>query len=183
MLSRSKARMQEAENLIPFHCFKCKFFTTSKNFINKHMTLQHMMGRAEIDLPDLFIKCFKCSFSSREGVDVDKHMTISHLMGEKTKAEIDKYVTLSTPNLLFSTLHVGHEDRFSVDSDKSDLCSMTSKISGVDLFSESGSEAEHNAMENFVDNPDKVSTPALLDSPSTPRSNLRSEVLNRGMID
>ena len=95
MLSRSKARMQEAENLIPFHCFKCKFFTTSKNFINKHMTLQHMMGRAEIDLPDLFIKCFKCSFSSREGVDIDKHMTISHLMGEKTKAEMEKYVKLS----------------------------------------------------------------------------------------
>ena len=108
-------------------------------------------------------------------------MTISHLMGEKTKAEMEKYVTLSTPNLLFSTLHVGHEDRFSVDSDKSDLCSVTSKISGVDLFSESGSEADHNAMENFVDNPDKVSTPALLDSPSIPRSNLISQVLNRGM--
>ena len=120
-LSRSKARRQEAENLIPFHCFKCNFFTTNKKFINNHMTLQHMMGRANIDLPDMVIKCFKCRFSSKKEIDVDKHMTFSHLMGEKIRAGMEKYVALSTPNLLLSTLHMSSDDMFSEDSDRSEL--------------------------------------------------------------
>ena len=33
------------EEIITIKCFKCKFFTTNKNFCIKQMTLQHLMGR------------------------------------------------------------------------------------------------------------------------------------------
>ena len=140
------------------------------------MTLQHMMGRANIDLPDMVIECFKCGFSSKKEIDVDKHMTFSHLMGEKIKAGMEKYVALSTPNLLLSTLHMSSDDMFSEDSDSSELSRQSSKISGVRMLSENCLEAEKDVMENH-DNTD------LLNSPVSSRSNLISQVIKRRRLE
>ena len=47
MVSAAKARHQAppVEEVITVKCFKCKFFSTNDDFLNKHMTLQHLMGR------------------------------------------------------------------------------------------------------------------------------------------
>ena len=169
MLSRSKARAHEAEMLTTLRCFKCKKISTNKDFFNRHMTLQHMMGRADLELPKLSIKCFKCSFSSKNQKDVDNHMRFLHLMGPKKKAGMEKFVALSTPNLLVSTLHRNDEESFSEDSE---------------------SEAEHDVMEN-VNNTEGCSTPdvneslntGFLDSPVTARTNLISQVLKRRSLN
>ena len=180
MLSRSKARAHEAEMLTTLRCFKCKFFSTNKDLFNRHMTLQHMMGRADLELPKPSIKCFKCSFSSKNQKDVDNHMRFLHLMGPKKKAGMEKFVALSTPNLLVSTLHRNGEE--SSDSE--------SEAESSDSESDSESEAEHDVMKN-VNNTEGCSTPdvneslntGFLDSPVTARTNLISQVLKRRRLN
>ena len=144
MVSRSKARNQappledrgKRKEVITIKCFKCKFFTTNKNFSKKHMTLQHLMGR-----------------------------------GHK---KMEKFVALSTPNLLVSTLHRDEDEKgFTEDSDSG---SKESEISGIDSLDndlETGGNHDRSPERQISLNPGFLASP-----PVTTQQNFVTQTLN-----
>ena len=42
---KAKYQAPPIEKVITVKCFKCKFFSTNDEFLNKHMTIEHLMGR------------------------------------------------------------------------------------------------------------------------------------------
>ena len=77
-------------------------------------------------------------------------MTLQHLMGG-TQKKMEKFVALSTPNLLVSTLHRDDDDK--VIPEDSDTGSKSSEISGIERIEDDLDEQEmspETTQHNFV---------------------------------
>ena len=74
-----------------------------RNGYRGKMMLSRSKARIQKELDGVSVHCFKCGFSSTTQDAIDEHMTFAHLIGPGSVME--KFIALSTPSLLVSTLH------------------------------------------------------------------------------
>ena len=117
-------------------------------------------AKIQNELDGVSVHCFKCGFSSTTKNAVDEHMTFSHLIGAGSVME--KFIALSTPSLLISTLHRTDNESIFGGSDDASNKTEESNIDTETLDQLENYNVE-NELENF--NPD-----SFLGSPRNDRS-------------
>ena len=108
--------------------------------------------------------CFKCKFLSTNENHLMKHMTFQHLMGPAKKSAMERYIALSTPNLLLSTFHRDEQaeeesEQAGEESERAEEDSERAEEESERAEEESG-QAEEEREQAAADNGDTFNQPS-----------------------